>query len=89
MRGGFLHVAQQAPGVQSGRNECVPERMGRDGFADPGTASDPADDPPGAVPVQPPPVRGQEHRPAGALANGQVDRPAVRGASGMVTAFPP
>jgi len=27
------------------------------------------------MPVQPPPVRGQEHRPFGALADGQVDRP--------------
>jgi len=33
------------------------------------------DDPPGAVPVQPPPVRGQEHRPFGVFADGQVDRP--------------
>ena len=29
---------------------------------------------PGAVPVQPSPVRGQEHRPAGPFADGQVDR---------------
>jgi hypothetical protein len=27
------------------------------------------------VPVQPPAVRGQEHRPAGAVADGQVDSP--------------
>ena len=27
------------------------------------------------MPVQPPPVGGQEHRPVGALADGQVDRP--------------
>ena len=27
------------------------------------------------MPVHPPPVRGQEHRPFGALADGQVDRP--------------
>ena len=47
----------------------------RDGLGDPGPARGLADDPPGAVPVQPPPVRGQEHRPAGALADGQVDRP--------------
>src|SRR6266568_4765809 len=32
-------------------------------------------DPPGAVPVQPSAVRGQERRPFGALADGQVDRP--------------
>jgi hypothetical protein len=53
----------------------MPERVGRDGLADPGTAGGLADNPPGAVPVQPPPVRGQEHRPAGALADGQVERP--------------
>jgi len=75
MRGGFLHVAQRDPGVQSSRDEGVPERIGRDGLADPGTARDLADDPPGAVPVQPPPVRSQEHRPAGTLADGQVNRP--------------
>ncbi|MGH3232105.1 MAG: hypothetical protein ACRDOH_02260 [Streptosporangiaceae bacterium] len=34
-----------------------------------------ADDPPGAAPVQPPTVCGQEHRPASAFADGQVDRP--------------
>jgi len=48
---------------------------GRDDLADPGAAGGLADDPPGTVPVQPPPVRGQEHRAAGALADGQVDRP--------------
>src|SRR6476661_9018701 len=54
---------------------CVPERVGRDGLGDPGAAGGLADDTPGAMPVQPPPVRGQEHRPFGALADGQVDRP--------------
>jgi hypothetical protein len=51
------------------------ERVRGDGFAVPGAAGDLADDPPGAVPVQPPPVRGQEHRTAGAFADGQVDDP--------------
>ena len=49
--------------------------MRRDGFGDPGTAGSRADDPPGAVPVESSPVRGQEHRPFGALADGQVERP--------------
>jgi hypothetical protein len=53
----------------------VPQRVRGDGLADPGASGDLADDPAGAVPVQPPPVRGQEHRPAGALADRQVDRP--------------
>jgi hypothetical protein len=49
--------------------------MRRNSFGDPGTAGGLADEPPGAVPVQPPPVRGQEHRPAGALADSQVNGP--------------
>jgi len=44
-------------------------------FADPSAPGSSADDPPGAVPVQPPPLHGPEHRPLGALADGQVDRP--------------
>jgi hypothetical protein len=44
-------------------------------FADPGAAGHPADDPGGAVPVQPPPVRGEEQRSFGPLAGRQVDRP--------------
>jgi len=53
----------------------MPERVGRDDLSDPGATRGAADDPPGAVPVEPPPVRSQEHRPAGTLADGQVDRP--------------
>jgi hypothetical protein len=44
-------------------------------LADPGAAGDPPDDPGGAVPVQPPPIRGREQRPAASLAGRQVDRP--------------
>jgi hypothetical protein len=43
-------------------------------LGDPRAAGDPADDPGGAVPVQPPAVRGGEQRPLGALAGRQVDR---------------
>jgi hypothetical protein len=53
----------------------VPERVRSDGFADSGTAGGLADDLPGAVPVQPPPIGGQEHRPICTFADGQVDRP--------------
>ncbi len=53
----------------------VPERVRADRFGDPGAACHPADDPPGAVPVQPPPVGGEEDWPATAFAGGQVDRP--------------
>jgi len=53
----------------------MPQRVRRDDFADAGAARGVADDPPGTMPVQPPPVRGQEHRPAGPFPDGQVDRP--------------
>jgi hypothetical protein len=45
-----------------------------DVLGDPGPAGDPADDPGGAVPVQPPPVPGDEQRSLRALADSQVDR---------------
>jgi hypothetical protein len=70
----LLHIPQRHSGIQGGLDEGVSQRVGRDGLADPGAAGGLADDPPGAVPVQPPPVRGQEHRPAGPFPDGQVDR---------------
>ncbi len=63
------------PASKRGRDERMPERMGRDGLADRGAVGDLADDPPGAVPVQAPPVVGQEHRSFGSLADCEVDRP--------------
>ena len=75
MRGGFLHVAQRDAGVERGGDERVPQGVRPDGLGDPGAAGDPADDPPGAVPVQPPAIRGQEDGSFAALADGQVDRP--------------
>jgi hypothetical protein len=48
MRRGFLDVAQRDPGVQSSGNEGMPERVRRNGLADPGAARGAADDPPGA-----------------------------------------
>ena len=51
------------------------QRVWSDGLGDAGAAGSLADDPPGAVPVQPPPVRSQEHRAVRALADDQVDRP--------------
>jgi hypothetical protein len=75
MRSGFLHVAQRDPGVQRCGDERVPQRVRPDRLGDPGAAGDPADDPPGAVPVQPPAIDGQEDGPVTALADGQVDRP--------------
>jgi hypothetical protein len=58
-----------------GGDERVPQRVGRDDLGDPGPAGDLADDPPGAVPVQPPPVRSQEHRAIRPFPDSQVDRP--------------
>jgi hypothetical protein len=75
MGGGFLDVAQRHPGIKRGGNKCVPKGVRGDGFSDPGAASDLADEPPRAVPVQPLSVGGQEHRPVGAFADGQVDGP--------------
>jgi hypothetical protein len=48
---------------------------GADVLGDLGATGDPADNPGGAVPVQPPPVPGEEQRSFGALADSQVDRP--------------
>jgi hypothetical protein len=48
------------PASQRGSGECVPQRMRRDGCGDPSAAGSRADDPPGAVSVQPPAVPGQE-----------------------------
>ena len=75
MRGSLLDIAQRDPGVERGGDERVPERVRGDGLGDPGTARGLADDPSGTVPVQLPTVRGLEHWPAGAFADGQVDRP--------------
>jgi hypothetical protein len=52
------------------RSVCGPMGLGYSG-----AAGDPADDPPGAMPVQPAAIGGQEDRSFGALADGQVDRP--------------
>jgi hypothetical protein len=51
------------------------QRVRRHQLADPRVAGCLADDPPRAVPVQPTPVRGQEHRPVRPFTDGQVDRP--------------
>jgi hypothetical protein len=73
--GGFLHVTQRYPGVQGSGDKCVPQRVRPDALDDRGPASHAADDPPGAVPVEPAPVSGDEDRTFDALADGQVNRP--------------
>jgi hypothetical protein len=72
---GFLYVPQGHAGVQGGGDERMPQRMRPDVLVDPGPAGDAADDPPGAVPVQPPPVRREEDRSLASLADSQIDRP--------------
>jgi hypothetical protein len=79
MRGSLLHIAQRHPGIQRGGDERVPERVRADGLADPGAARDPANNPPGTVPVQPPPLCGQEDRALAPFPGGQVDRPGGAG----------
>jgi hypothetical protein len=74
-----LHVAQRNPGVQGGGDERVPERVRSGRFGDPGPARDLPDDPPGAVPVQQPPVRGEENRAVAAFPGRRVDRPGSAG----------
>jgi len=74
-----LHVAQRNPGVQGGGDECVPERVRSDGLGDPGAARGLPEDPPSAVPVQPPPLTGEEEGAVAAFAGGQVDRPGGAG----------
>jgi hypothetical protein len=86
---GFLDVAQRNPGVQTDGDERMPQRVWADRLGDPGAAGDAADDPPGAVAVQPAPIGGQEDRPFAAITDGQVNCPGGARASGMVTTLPP
>ena len=72
--GSLLHVAQRDPSVETG-DETVPQCVRADVLGDPGAPGDPADDPGGAVPVQPLAVRGDKEGSFGALADRQVDRP--------------
>ncbi len=82
MGSGFLHVPQGHAGVQGGGDERMPHRMWPDVLGDPGPAGDAADYPPGAVPVQPPPVGGEEYRSLASLFDGEVDRPGGPGREG-------
>jgi antitoxin (DNA-binding transcriptional repressor) of toxin-antitoxin stability system len=79
---GFLHIPEWHAGVQGGGDEGVPQSVRPDGLGDPGAAGNPADDPPGAVPVQPAAVRSEEHRVLATLPDGQVDGRAIRGWAG-------
>jgi hypothetical protein len=72
---GFLDVVQRDPGILRGGDERVPRRVRTDVLGDPGAAGDPANDPPGAVPVQTPAVPGEEYGTVGVLPDGQINRP--------------
>jgi hypothetical protein len=74
VRCGLLHVAERHPDVEGGGDECVSQGVRADLLGGTGAAGHPPDDPGGAVPVQPSPVRSQEERPFGALPDRQVDR---------------
>jgi hypothetical protein len=79
---GFLDIAQRYAGVQGGGDERMPQRVRPDVLGDPCAAGDAADDPAGAVPVQPPAVRGEEDRSFAALPDRQVDCPGGPGRQG-------
>ncbi len=53
----------------------MPQGVRPDRLSDSRAAGDPADDPPCAVPVQPPPVRREEDRSLAALTDSRVDGP--------------
>ena len=61
------------PASINGGDERVPQGVRADLLADPGAAGDPAHYPGGAMAVEAPAVGGEEQRPAGALADRQVD----------------
>jgi hypothetical protein len=74
VRGGFLHVSQRDPCVQGGVDERVPQGVRPDVLGDPGAARDPADDAPGAVPVESAAFGGEEDRSVAAFPDSEVDR---------------
>ena len=75
VEGGLLHVAQRHPGIERRGDERVPQGVRADVLGDPGAAGHAADDPGGAVPVQPAPVRSDEQRSFGTFTDSQVDGP--------------
>jgi hypothetical protein len=68
-----LHVAKGHAGVQGGRDEGVTQRVRTDPLGDPGSAGDPAHDPPSDVTVEPATVGLDEDRPVAPVTDRQVD----------------
>jgi hypothetical protein len=69
-----MDIPQRHASFERRGDERVPERMRPYLLGQPGAAGDAADDPSGAVPVQPLPGSGGEDRSFAALADGEVDR---------------
>jgi hypothetical protein len=75
VRGSFLYIAERHAGIQRCGDERVPQGMRANLLSDPGTAGHLADDPPGAMTVQPPAAGSEEDGSLAALAGRQVNRP--------------
>jgi hypothetical protein len=84
-----LDISQGDARIEGFGDECMAERVRPDGLADPGAASEAADDPAGAVPVQPPPSGVRKIGPLGRSPMARSIAQAVRGTSGMMTILPP
>ena len=89
MAGCFLHVAQRDACVEGSGDEGVPQGVRADRLFDPGAFGDAAHDSCGAVSIEALPVGAQEDRAVQSFTDRQTRLRAVRGASGMVTIFPP
>jgi hypothetical protein len=75
VRGGFPHVPHRDPRGEGGGDERVPHGIrARRVLGDPGATSYPADDAPGAVPVEPAALGGGEDRSFAAFPDSEVDR---------------
>jgi hypothetical protein len=71
--GGLLHVTQWNAGIQSGRDEGVPQRVRSHALVDAGVAGDPPHDPRRSVAVEAPPITAHDDRTVAAFADHQID----------------
>ena len=79
---GGIAFARASKRTKRGGDERGPEGVRANGLDDPGTAGYPAEDPPGAVPVEPTAVRAREGWTTAAFADGQVGHPGGAGRAG-------
>ncbi len=89
MGGGFLDIPQRHPGIQRRGDERVAQRVRPDGLGDPGPPGDAVDDPPGACRSNRRPSAVRKIGPSVRSPMARSIARAVRGASGIVTTFPP